>query len=365
MAIMQESTTTIKSFEGKISKELPVFYNPVMKTNRDTSILLLNALNKKQMQIADPLAGSGIRSIRFVKELNKGIIKTISVNDYDEFSLKNIKENFKLNKINVKESKQSEIEVQFHNEDANLFLLNSRGFDYIDVDPFGSPNPFLDSAVKRIARDGIIAVTATDTAPLAGTYPSACKRKYWAIPLRNEVKHEVGIRILIRKVQLIGAQFDKALIPICSYSKDHYYRVFFQAQKGKDDCDTILKQHHRVKYCKTCLTLRIEETCKHKKISAGPLWTGQLNSHNLLNIMQTNTSDVETQKLMHILAEESQHNILGLIDLHLISEQTKRQPLKTLDAIQHLQKRGFIATRTHFSPHAIKTNAKIKDLVKY
>jgi len=215
--MITESSATIQSFEGKISKQLPVFYNPVMKTNRDVSIILLNALNKKEMQIADPLAGSGIRSIRFVKELNKNIIKSIAINDYSKESVKNIKENFKLNKINQKTSS-----IQFHNDDANLFLLNSKGFDYIDIDPFGTPNPFLDAAVKRIARDGILSVTATDTAPLAGTYPSTCRRKYWAIPLRNEIKHEVGLRILIRKVQLIGAQFDKALIPLCSYSKDHY-----------------------------------------------------------------------------------------------------------------------------------------------
>ena len=37
-------------------------------------------------------------------------------------------------------------------------------FDYIDIDPFGSPNPFLAAAIGRITRNGIVAVTATDTA---------------------------------------------------------------------------------------------------------------------------------------------------------------------------------------------------------
>ena len=45
-----------------------------------------------------------------------------------------------------------------------LAILHSKGFDYIDLDPFGSPNIFLDSAVKRLGRNGILAVTATDTA---------------------------------------------------------------------------------------------------------------------------------------------------------------------------------------------------------
>ena len=233
----------------KISKEMPVFYNPVMKLNRDIAVLLLNSMDKKNLQIADPLAGSGIRSIRFLLELNKDKLKTIFINDYSKNSIKSIKENLKLNKIRLNNK------IIIKNEDANLFLLNSTGFDHIDIDPFGTPNPYLDSAVKRLARDGILAVTATDTAPLAGTYPTACLRKYWAIPLRNELMHEIGLRILIRKIQLIGAQYDKALMPVFSYFKEHYFRVFLRCEKGKKDVDKVIEQHGMFE-------------------NAGPMWLG-------------------------------------------------------------------------------------------
>ena len=74
-----EQTTEGKSFvivpkEKKISKKLPVFYNPAMKINRDISILLLNSIENKKMQMALPLAGTGIRGVRFLLELNKGKI---------------------------------------------------------------------------------------------------------------------------------------------------------------------------------------------------------------------------------------------------------------------------------------------------
>jgi tRNA (guanine26-N2/guanine27-N2)-dimethyltransferase len=128
----------------KISKEMDVFYNPVMKLNRDVSVLLLNCVGKKNMQIGSPLAGSGVREIRFAKELDKGIVKSISVNDISVKAFNAIKNNIKKNKINSKKLIAS-------NQDANLFLLNSSGFDYIDIDPFGSPNAFLDSAVKRLS----------------------------------------------------------------------------------------------------------------------------------------------------------------------------------------------------------------------
>ena len=37
--------------------------------------------------------------------------------------------------------------------------------------------------------------------------------------VRNHMMHELGLRILIRKIQLQGAQFDKALIPCLRITK--------------------------------------------------------------------------------------------------------------------------------------------------
>ena len=173
-----------KDKEGKISKELDVFYNPVMKFNRDVSVQLLNNAGVKNIQIADIMAGSGVRSLRFLLELKKNIIKNISVNDYDKEFISLFKKNLRVNNIKKDEH------IQISDEDANMLLLQSKGFDYIDVDPFGSPNDFLDLSIVRLSRGGILAVTATDTAPLSGTYPDACLRNYWAKPLRNNLMHK-------------------------------------------------------------------------------------------------------------------------------------------------------------------------------
>jgi len=159
--------------------------------------------------------------------LNKGKIRSISFNDYSTNAVISIANNLKLNKINkftiikntlnlfsdVKNNKTKNKnfneKISVYNEDANLFFLNSTGFDYIDIDPFGTSNPYLDSAIKRISRNGILAVTNTDTAALSGTFPKTCMRKYWAMPKRDYMMHETGLRILIRKIQLIGMQYEK------------------------------------------------------------------------------------------------------------------------------------------------------------
>ena len=60
----------------KISRQMEVFYNPIMQLNRDITILLLQQF--QPMHLCDLFAGSGVRSIRFAKELK---YKSIAAND--------------------------------------------------------------------------------------------------------------------------------------------------------------------------------------------------------------------------------------------------------------------------------------------
>src|SRR3989344_7463135 len=111
MEIISEGLAKIRVQTPKIvSKEMKVFYNPVMGINRDISVLLLNSINNNDLQIADPLAASGIRSISFLKELNKDKISRIYINDFDKNAVKSIKENLILNKIKYKNNKKMTIE---------------------------------------------------------------------------------------------------------------------------------------------------------------------------------------------------------------------------------------------------------------
>ena len=346
MQVTEGTATITASDEEKISKDLDVFYNPAMQTNRDLSLILLQALDKKALLIADPLAGSGIRTIRFLKELPAEMIKEIYANDIKQSFPATIEENMTLSKLG-KEAQEKTI-IQ-HNE-ANLFLLQSKSFDYIDIDPFGSPNPFLDAASRRIKRGGILAVTATDTAPLCGTYPKACKRKYWAKPRRDYLMHEYGLRILIRKCQLIAAQYDKALTPIFSYSKDHYFRIFFSAAQGKSKVDEILVQHTTID-------------------GYGPLWTGQLFDHSLTKKMHAIAAKTypAQEKFLELVAEEASMPRVGFHDIHMITKTLKVSPPKHETILAALKEKKIKAVRTHITPTGIKAECDdntIKNIIK-
>ena len=343
-----EGTISIEAHvdkDEKISKELPVFYNPAMKLNRDISVLLLKAVDNKSMLVCDLLAGTGIRAIRFLAELPKGKIESITINDASEDSTKLIKKNLDANK---KLFKDKDTRINITTSDASLCLLNSTGFDYIDIDPFGTPNPFLDAAVKRLGRDGILAVTATDTSSLAGTFPLVCKRRYWAMPDRGYMKHEISLRILIRKVQLVAAQYEKALTPIFSFAREHYIRVFFSCKKSKSKADETVMQHGMFKEC-------------------GPMWLGQLWDKALVDKMDSLVPELGYDfdaRFIQLIKDECQLDIVGFHDIHGLCKRLKVEVPNFDRIFTELDKKKLPHSRTHFLDWGVKCSVSEPDLMK-
>lgn len=64
-------------------------------------------------------------------------------------------------------------------------------FDVIDLDPYGCPSTFLDAAIQAIKEGGLLLVTATDMAVLAGNAAETCYSKYGAVSLRIKSCHEM------------------------------------------------------------------------------------------------------------------------------------------------------------------------------
>ena len=71
-------------------------------------------------------------------------------------------------------------------------------FNLIDLDPYGSPAPFLDSAVQAVSDGCLLCVTAMDMAVLCGNSPETCYTKYGAIALKTGSCHEFALRILLK-----------------------------------------------------------------------------------------------------------------------------------------------------------------------
>ncbi len=124
------------------------------------------------------MAGSGVRAVRYTLETSN--VAIVLASDRQPEAAELARETVLLNNV---ESKVSVIEA----DAFTLLAKNPRErFDLIDLDPFGSPSPFFESALRATESGGVLAATATDMGPLSGARPRACKRKYSVDSIRVE-----------------------------------------------------------------------------------------------------------------------------------------------------------------------------------
>ncbi|MDI3544413.1 MAG: tRNA (guanine26-N2/guanine27-N2)-dimethyltransferase [Candidatus Woesearchaeota archaeon] len=356
--ISEGSAKFIASTDEVPSKRMEVFYNPRMKHNRDIAIIVNSIISKSDMKIALPLCGSGIRGIRFLKELPNAMISKIYFNDSNPKAIEALKENLRINNIYEK--------VELSNKKADEFFASSKtSFDYIDIDPFGSPIFFIQDAIKHIKNDGIIAITSTDTSALCGTYPKACLRRYFAQPIHNFLMYEAGLRILIMASQREGARFGIALYPILAYSKDHYLRAFLLAKKSKSQADSLLNGHSFLHFNPKTFNIALTESnmkSNPDELIAGPLYTRKLLSISLQNRYSNFSNDKELMKFLGRLCDEKDAHPF-YIDLHELAKRFSLELKPINSIIDAIKKKGLFASRTHFLDTAIKTDAKIEELI--
>lgn len=346
---------------GLPRKKSEAFYNPEAKISRDIGIAVISSLGRKNLRMADVLGGTGARTVRSLKEAPKNTIKEIFINDINPKAVNLIKKNIKSNKLS---------KIKVSNNEATLFMMGLNMVDYIDIDPFGSPVPFLDTAMRRLANNGILAVAATDTAALTGSSFAACVRKYNARPLYGEMMHEIGMRILIKKVQEIGAQHEKALIPIYCHSTKHYMRAYFKCEAGAEKAKDVLHNHGFVHYCHRCLsrhTSKFNEPklcCDISMEVAGPLWLGDLWDSKLAKkVAKFCEVYPESKDLAKTIEKESEISSFGTFSLPKISSILSKNAPKQKDLLDSLNKENKAAL-SHFGRECVRTNASLEEIKK-
>ncbi len=291
------------------------FYNPAMKTNRDISVAVAKSFVSGG-RMFDAFTATGIRAIRYYKEVG-GEVHACDVNPR---ALELAKKNAKMNGA----------KIIFHAADWRTL---NEGFDLIDIDPYGSPVGHVSSAFRKIRRGGLLFVTATDVATLNGVYPKTCMRRYWAKSARVEWSKELATRILLSFVMREGLKYDRAFEPILSYQERHYVRVLGRVLRGASKSDKLLNSFKRTDY--------------------GFIYMGKL--HNL--------NGVETRGIKILEIAKNEIDVPFYRDVHVISKKYKCPLPKIDDIIERLERRGFKASRTVFSPTGIKTDANEGDIV--
>jgi len=354
--------------EGRVAVEVPeqsgdavedaVFFNPVQELNRDVTVAVLRAYRERADRAEtylDATAASGIRGVR------------AAANGYDVTLCDRDPEAAALCEANLA---ANDLAGEVLNRDANA-LMHERGFDVVDVDPFGTPMPFADAAHRSAG--GLLCVTATDTAPLCGAHFDSGVRSYWTVPRNTEYHAEMGLRVLLSALVRTAARYDLAATPLVSHATKHYVRAYLALEAGaraaNDRIDRLGYLHH----CEHCLRRDTERgliahppdrcpNCGEGVQTAGPIWLGPTREPGFVAAVGEAVDDGmgtagDARALLETLAgelDEPTH-----YDQHRLCKRWGVSAPAMDHFLEALRTAGHEASRTHYGGTTFKTDADV------
>lgn len=283
-----------------------------------------------------------------------------------------------------------------------MFLIN---FFYLD--PYGNPTIFLDGAVQSIAEGGLLLVTATDMAILAGNNSESCYAKYGSISLKTKACHEQALRILLRCIETNATRYGRYIKPLLSISADFYIRVFVRIFSSPLECKKSMSKQSMVFQCTGCTTHTFQplgilkpnpteknpnqvkyclpvvpsindrcEQCNSRYHMGGPIWTDPIHDFEfvdmLYDLIQTSPyNKLETNPriygMLSVIREELLDVPLYYTLDHLCSV-LKLQCIQIIKLRSALLHSGYKVSFSHACKTSIKTNAPSRvvwDILRY
>ncbi len=360
--------TNIKIKEGDIEISIPEnkklsgkipFFNPVMKFNRDFTIGIARTFKVKRF--LDGLSACGALSIRMKKEIEN---IEVNANEINSETIKFLRQN----------KEDNNVELVIHNKDLNLLLNEDANFDFIDIDPFGSPVPFLSNVLSNARHNAIIGITATDLGTLCGRFKDACIRRYGTFSSNTDFDKEFGLRNLIGYVAREAAKYEVGIEILFSYYFMHYFKVYFRVKRSRSCADETLKNLNFLLYCNKCMSRKyfniddagiIENFCEcgNKFKILGPIWRGKFADENVCDLLIKEVTEKPEQKILNTVKKE-QNILIPYYNIHKFCKIEHIQIKGTEELIKITDESGLRATRTHFDGKGLRFSGNVKELRK-
>ncbi|PKI84898.1 methylamine--glutamate N-methyltransferase [Malassezia vespertilionis] len=234
----------------------------------------------------EALSATGLRSIRYAKEIP--LLGSIVANDLSKTAVDAMRRNLALNFppgrqleawsfVAVPDAKDvpseehesqaptihPDCKVHANQGDAIALMYQHRDppkrFDMIDLDPYGSAAPFLDAAVQSVADGGLLCITCTDLAVLAGhNYPEKCWSLYGGVSVKAEYSHEVALRLVLHAIAQAAGRYGRYIQPMLSLSIDFYLRVFVRVWSRPETVKLNAAKTGLVYTCSKCSNFHIQ-----------------------------------------------------------------------------------------------------------
>jgi len=358
-----------EGWDSPVPPKEPAFYNPNSALARDLSVSIYRAATELAgaKRMADSLSSLGARGIRVAVEVDG--IELVMLNDLNPRALELARRSAELNGVSDK--------VKLFNLECCEFLdsLGKPGSrpDIVDIDPFGSPAPYLDCGLRSVRNGGLLSVTATDTPVLCGNYPRLALARYYGLPLRCEYMHEVGLRLLYGAIARVATRLGLGIEPVYSQSVRHYMRAYSVVRKGRAEVERTIDRIGYLMHCDSCgfrelgpEPLASCRLCGSKYRVAGPLWIGELFSAEYVKkALELSVEDYmrRARKLLSIAVEEV-GKPATYFDLDNWARKARRSSPSPSRVVELLRDMGFLASRTSLNPKGIRTNATPRELIR-
>uniref|UniRef100_A0A6I8PK78 tRNA (guanine(26)-N(2))-dimethyltransferase n=1 Tax=Ornithorhynchus anatinus TaxID=9258 RepID=A0A6I8PK78_ORNAN len=208
------------------------------------------------LRVLEGLAATGLRSIRFAREVPG--LRAVVANDASARAVDLVTRNVQLNAVAhlVRPSLADARTLMYRHQSG------PERFDVIDLDPYGSPSPFLDAAVRAVSEGGLLCVTCTDMAVMAGNGGETCYGKYGAVSLKSPACHEMALRIVLHSLDLHANCYRRYVAPLLSVSADFYVRVFVRVFTGQAKVKASASKQALVYQCGGCGAFHLQRLGK-------------------------------------------------------------------------------------------------------
>ena len=368
------------SLSSTVPPKFPAFFNPLSRLNRDISVLVYKTflMDRKSHRrtFGDPFAGVGARSLRVAKEVPE--IEHTFINDRNTIAIDAARKAARMNLVSEKCSFSSEDVVSFL---ANHSSKNTEKLTIVDLDPFGSPAEYIDCVLRAVVvKEGMVSITATDTAVLCGVHPEVCMRKYYGRSLRSNYSREIAPRLLISLISLTAARLDLVVHPIFVHFNFHYVRVYLTVSFGRSKASSIYKNIGYLRDCIECgdrkATFEVGQNdrcalCGTKYRYAGILWIANLFDKHFVGRMIRRTEIHDgSPGLVNIIKKTLSTSLNELDDIPFyfqsdeIASRLSTNPRSLQEIIERLHAGGYKASRTSLDHDGFKTDAQINQILE-
>jgi tRNA G26 N,N-dimethylase Trm1 len=329
-----------KYFEQNIEIPENIFYNPNNWIDRE--ILKNIYLILKPKGFLDLTSSSGIRSKIISKVDNKN---PIICNDISKIAYSRLKENIRFLVFN-----KNITNLETFHKYTNPEML-------VDLDPFGSSEPYLKELSKLNCK--YFSICFTDVINLCSVKRKDYILKTYNIKIRKvKSKQELALRIIISKIIQVFNRLNKKVIILFSYTRLHYLKVFFKVKPGLNF--NYLKTFKSCHICKTILNTKFCHICKSESQEIGKLYKNRLYS---LNFIKKLNKQIQNKPINKLLSKFNSSELKYEFQITSICKFFKLPLFKKLKLIKYINKFG-ICYESPFDKNILKTNLSIKRILK-